>query len=53
MKAMVLSAAHRPLLEERPDLPHPTARQVQLRVQACGVCRTNLHIVDGENYRNS
>ena len=49
MRAMVLSAAHRPL--ERQELagtPHPEATQVLIRVHACGVCRTDLHIVDGE-----
>ncbi len=48
MRAMVLS---RPgaLLEER-DLPQPApgAGEVLIRVRACGVCRTDLHIVDGE-----
>jgi propanol-preferring alcohol dehydrogenase len=45
---MVLDAPGRPLrLEERPD-PQPVACQVRLRVEACAVCRTDLHIVDGE-----
>ena len=48
MKAMVLSAPGRPLfLEERPD-PHPGSGEIRVRVEACGVCRTDLHIVDGE-----
>ncbi len=48
MRAMVLSAARTPLrLEDVPD-PEPGAGQVLLRVRACGVCRTDLHIVDGE-----
>jgi len=45
---MVLDAPRIPL---RPgELPEPTAErgQVLLRVRACGVCRTDLHIVDGE-----
>lgn len=29
-------------------LPEPTSHQVRIRVHACGVCRTDLHIVDGE-----
>jgi propanol-preferring alcohol dehydrogenase len=29
-------------------VPQPSSKQVLLRVQACGVCRTDLHIVDGE-----
>jgi propanol-preferring alcohol dehydrogenase len=45
---MVLHAPSTPLrLEERP-LPRPGPGEVLLRVHACGVCRTDLHIVDGE-----
>ena len=45
---MVLHAARTPLrLTELPN-PEPTHGQVLLRVRACGVCRTDLHIVDGE-----
>jgi propanol-preferring alcohol dehydrogenase len=48
VKAMVLAAPGRPLvLEDRPD-PQPGAGEIRLRVEACGVCRTDLHIVDGE-----
>lgn len=48
MRAMVLSAPGRPLApEERPD-PHPAPGEIRVRVEACGVCRTDLHIVDGE-----
>jgi alcohol dehydrogenase, propanol-preferring len=48
MRAMVLEAAREPLRPtELPD-PVPEAGQVLLRVRACGVCRTDLHIVDGE-----
>jgi alcohol dehydrogenase, propanol-preferring len=48
MRAMVLHAARSPLrLEDRPP-PEPGPRQVLLRVRACGVCRTDLHILDGE-----
>jgi len=48
MRAMVLSAAGEPL--ELRELPVPEAGpgQVLLRVRACGVCRTDLHVVDGE-----
>ena len=48
MRAMVLEAPGRPLVER--DLPEPKAGpgQVLLRVRACGVCRTDLHVVDGE-----
>jgi alcohol dehydrogenase, propanol-preferring len=48
MRAMVLDSAGAPLrLAELPD-PRPAAGQALLRVRACGVCRTDLHIVDGE-----
>jgi propanol-preferring alcohol dehydrogenase len=48
MHAMVLQAAGRPLRPlELPD-PAPEAGQILLRVLACGVCRTDLHIVDGD-----
>jgi len=48
MYAMVLSARGAPLvLQERPD-PVPGAGEVRVKVSACGVCRTDLHVVDGE-----
>lgn len=48
MRAMVFSGEHALLrLEERP-LPRPGAGQVLIRVGACAVCRTDLHVVDGE-----
>jgi alcohol dehydrogenase, propanol-preferring len=48
MKAMVLQAPGAPLELTRIDRPVAGAGQVLLKVQACGVCRTDLHIVDGE-----
>ncbi|RVD79936.1 zinc-dependent alcohol dehydrogenase family protein [Pseudomonas koreensis] len=48
MRAMVLHAPGQSLrLEERP-VPSPAADQVLLKVLACGVCRTDLHLLDGE-----
>jgi propanol-preferring alcohol dehydrogenase len=48
MRAMTLDAPREPLrLREIPP-PEPDAGQILLRVRACGVCRTDLHIVDGE-----
>src|SRR5215467_14625849 len=48
MHAMVLSAPGKPLmLQERPD-PIPGPGEVQVKVGACGVCRTDLHVVDGD-----
>jgi propanol-preferring alcohol dehydrogenase len=48
MRAMVLEAPHTPLHAVEVPLPEPGAGQVLVRVHACGVCRTDLHIVDGE-----
>jgi len=48
MQAMVLRARSTPLLlEERPD-PQPGPGQIRVRVEACAVCRTDLHVIDGE-----
>jgi propanol-preferring alcohol dehydrogenase len=48
MRAMLLESVGRPLAQR--DRPAPVAGpgQVRLRVLACGVCRTDLHVVDGE-----
>ena len=48
MQAMVLQAIGQPLVAERRALPVPGSGQVRVRVQACAVCRTDLHVVDGE-----
>jgi propanol-preferring alcohol dehydrogenase len=48
MRAMVLDAPGRPLRAVELPLPEPGPGQVLLRVHACGVCRTDLHIADGE-----
>ncbi|MGA8715178.1 MAG: zinc-dependent alcohol dehydrogenase family protein [Roseiarcus sp.] len=48
MRAMVLRrAGERLAMEERPD-PEPGPGQIRVRIEACGVCRTDLHVVDGE-----
>jgi propanol-preferring alcohol dehydrogenase len=48
MKAMVMTAVGRPLaLQVRPD-PMPGRGEIRVRVEACAVCRTNLHVVDGD-----
>ena len=48
MRAMVLDAPGRALAErELPD-PEPGSGRIIVRVRACGVCRTDLHVVDGE-----
>ncbi|HEY3418445.1 MAG TPA: zinc-dependent alcohol dehydrogenase family protein, partial [Armatimonadota bacterium] len=48
MRAMVLEAQQQPLRLLDMSDPVPGPGQVLLRVRACGVCRTDLHIVDGE-----
>jgi len=48
MHAMILTAPHRPLERIARVIPHPEVGQVLLRVAACAVCRTDLHVVDGE-----
>jgi propanol-preferring alcohol dehydrogenase len=48
MRAMMLSAPGAPLqMQERVD-PEPGEGQVRVKVSACGVCRTDLHVVDAE-----
>lgn len=48
MRAMVLHAIGQPLiLEERP-VPRPGPGEIRVRVEACAVCRTDLHVVDGD-----
>ena len=48
MHAMVLHATGAPLLPETRPLPAPGAGEIRLRVAACAVCRTDLHVVDGD-----
>ena len=48
MKAMVLRAIRTPLVpEDRPD-PQPGPGEIRVLVEACAVCRTDLHVVDGD-----
>ena len=48
MRAMVLDTLHAPLKLVTRAVPRPGPHQVLVEVQACGVCRTDLHVVDGE-----
>jgi len=48
MKAMRLQAAGLPLRPEETEVPRAGPGQVLIKVLACGVCRTDLHLVDGE-----
>jgi len=48
MRAMVLTRPGEPLVARELEIPQPGPKQILIRVHACGVCRTDLHIVDGE-----
>lgn len=48
MRAMVLEKQGKPLTYQTISLPVPSSKQVLVKVIACGVCRTDLHIIDGE-----
>ena len=48
MHAMVLEAPEKALRAMEVSVPRPGPQQVLIKVNACGVCRTDLHIVDGE-----
>ncbi len=48
MKAMILDAQGQPLRLAELPRPKPGADQVLLEVRACGVCRTDLHVMDGD-----
>ncbi len=47
-RAMVLEQPHSRLLLKEVSVPAPGPGQVLLKVRACGICRTDLHLVDGE-----
>ncbi len=48
MRAMILDAPRQPLRLAAMAVPSPGPGQVLIRVHACAVCRTDLHVVDGE-----
>jgi len=48
MRAMVLRRQGEPLRPEERDLPPPGPGQVAIAISACGVCRTDLHVIDGD-----
>src|SRR3954471_20793227 len=48
MCAMRLPAPGRPLAADDVPVPNPQPGQLLIKVSACAVCRTDLHIVDGE-----
>ena len=47
MKAMVLDGPGQPLREAELPAPEPGPSQVLVEVAACGVCRTDLHVIEG------
>jgi propanol-preferring alcohol dehydrogenase len=48
MRAMLFESVGRPLRAARVHAPAPGPGQVRVKVQACGICRTDLHVLDGE-----
>ena len=48
MRAMVLHTVGQPMEMRELEIPEPTDRQLQIKVHTCGICRTDLHIIDGE-----
>lgn len=48
MRAMLLDAPGKPLRLAHLPVPHPGLGEALVKVEACGVCRTDLHVVDGE-----
>ena len=48
MRAMILEAPGEPLRSAEVPVPEPGPEQVLIQVHACAVCRTDLHVVDGE-----
>ena len=48
MRAMVLAAPAAPLQVQERDDPNPGDREIRVKVSSCGVCRTDLHVVDAE-----
>lgn len=48
MQAMIFEAPGQPLRRVEVAVPKPSANQVLIEVRACAVCRTDLHVVDGE-----
>jgi propanol-preferring alcohol dehydrogenase len=48
MRAMLLDSQRRPLREASIPMPDPEPDEVLVRVRACAVCRTDLHVLDGQ-----
>jgi alcohol dehydrogenase, propanol-preferring len=48
MRAMVLERPQTPLVMREKPIPAPASGEILVEVKACGVCRTDLHVVDGD-----
>ncbi len=48
MRAMLLSEQRQPLKLDEVAVPRPVAGQVLVKISTCGVCRTDLHVLDGD-----
>ena len=48
MRAMILDTPGHPLRLADVPVPSPAPQQLLIRVRACGICRTDLHVIDGE-----
>jgi propanol-preferring alcohol dehydrogenase len=48
MRAMLLEAQHQPLKLAKVPVPQPGVDQILVKVHTCGVCRTDLHVLDGD-----
>jgi len=48
MRAMVLDRPQTPLVQRERPVPPPAAGEILVEIAACGVCRTDLHVVDGD-----
>jgi alcohol dehydrogenase, propanol-preferring len=48
MRAMTVTSPGQPMVDVRRPVPLPAGHELLVRVLACGVCRTDLHIIDGE-----
>jgi len=48
MRTMILEGQKESLMERIVPVPKPGLDQVLVKIHACGVCRTDLHIIDGD-----
>src|ERR1051325_11259479 len=48
MRAMVLEQLRQPLMLSERALPRPARGEIRIAIEACAVCRTDLHVVDGD-----